>query len=128
MRALYRQLAAPKRLAVLGLAGHMHFADGAEFVHEWFRAGYLSGEFSDPELKGETGAALGRAMRPFSELCTEAQSLGTARSLCLAHLDAYLKNAGEAHAFLDGNLARSFASLGVALDVASETTTSAAIV
>ena len=122
MRSLYRRLPAPKRLVVLERAGHMHFADGAAFVHERFRLGYLSGEFSDPELRGEAGIALGRAMRPFAELCTEAQSGGTARALCLAHMDSSLKGNGDATAFLEGDLAHAFAGLGVTLDVASETT------
>lgn len=126
MRVLYRQLAIPKRLVVLRRAGHMHFADGAEFVHEFLRQGYLSGEFSDPELKGDAGIALGTAMRPFAELCTEAQSGGTARALCLAHMDAYLRGKPEAHAFLDGDLGGTFSTaLGVDLDVnadVSETT------
>jgi hypothetical protein len=126
MRVLYRQLAIPKRLVVLRRAGHMHFADGAEFVHEFLRQGYLSGEFSDPELEGDAGIALGTAMRPFAELCTEAQSGGTARALCLAHMDTYLRAKPEARAFLDGDLVGTFSTaLSVDLDVnadVSETT------
>ncbi len=114
MKVLYGQMEAPKRLVVLRRAGHMHFADGAEAVHEMFRTGYLSGEFSDPELKGEAGIALGTAMRPFSELCTEAQSVGTARALCLAHMDAHLRDVSDAHAFLAGDIPQTFSTaLGV---------------
>ena len=90
----------------------MHFADNAEYVHEWFRKGYLSGEFSDPELDG---LALGTAMRPFAELCPEEHANLTARSLCLAHLDANLKDMADARAFLDGDLESTFAARGIAI-------------
>jgi dienelactone hydrolase len=124
IRVLYTRLATPKRLVVLDKAGHMHFADNAEIGHEWFRKGYLSGSWPDPEIDA---IALGTAMRPFAELCTEAQSGGTARGLCLAHMDAHLKGNADALAFLDGDLTRTFAAaLGVELDVAGETTTARA--
>jgi hypothetical protein len=77
----------------------------------------LSGGFPDPEIDA---IALGTAMRPFSELCTEEQGGDTARALCLAHMDAYLKDDAEARAFLDGDLASSFAARGIALTVKAE--------
>lgn len=118
IRLLYSTIAAPKRLVVVHQAGHMHFADNAAIVHEWYRHGCLSGAFPDPELDG---VALGTAMRPFAELCTEAQSCATARGLCLAQMDAHLKGDAEALAFLDGNLSETFAAaLGVELDVVGD--------
>ena len=121
IRLLYTKIASPKRLVVLRRAGHMHFADNAEFGHEWFRKGYLSGSWPDPEIDA---IALGTAMRPFSELCTEAQSCGTARASCLAHMDAHLKGNADALAFLDDGLAQTFAAaLGVELDVVGKNTT-----
>ena len=126
IRQLYGLIAAPKRLVVLHKAGHMHFADNAEFGHEWYRKGYLSGAWPDPEIDG---IALGTAMRPFAELCTEAQSGGTARALCLAHMDAYLKGNPDARAFLQGDLAQTFAAaFGVELDIAVEKPDSAVTV
>jgi predicted dienelactone hydrolase len=120
IRQLYTKMATPKHLAVLRKAGHMHFADNAAFGHEWFRKGYLSGSWPDSEIDA---IALGTAMRPFAELCTEAQSGGTARALCLAHMDAHLKGDPAAIAFLDGDLAQTFATaLGVELDVVGDTT------
>ena len=119
VRQLYGRLFTPKRLVVLRRAGHMHFADNVELLHERYRLGYLSGEFSDPELKGEAGIALGSAMRPFSELCTEAQSGAVARGLCVAHLDAYLKGNLDARAFLDGDLDGVFAARGIDLETTS---------
>lgn len=120
VRLLYDTLRTPKRLAVLGKGGHMHFADGAEAIHEGFRRGYLSGAFSDPELQGSAGVRLGEAMRPFSELCTEGQAGDTARALCLAHMDAHLRTDLEARVFLNGDLAESFAGRGIDLNVMSD--------
>ena len=120
IRHLYSKMTAPKRLVVLRKAGHMHFADNAEFGHEWFRKGYLSGSWPDPETDA---IALGTAMRPFAELCSEARSGGTARGLCLAHMDAHVGGNAQAAAFLDDDLARTFnAALGVQLDVMVEST------
>ncbi len=119
IRSLYATMTPPKRLAVLRKAGHMHFADNAEFGHEWFRKGYLSGAWPDPEIDA---IALGTAMRPFAELCTEAQSGATARALCLAHMDAHLKGNLHAATFLNGDLTRTLAaSLDVQTDVLSDT-------
>lgn len=115
MRELHAKLREPKRLAVLRRAGHMHFADGAQNVHETLRAAYLGGEFPDPELDA---IALGTAMRPFAELCSEADSLATARCLCLAFMDAELKRNAAARAFLAGDLAAAFASRGIELEAA----------
>jgi dienelactone hydrolase len=115
IRLLYSKIASPKRLVVLRKAGHMHFADNAALGHEWFRKGYLSGSWPDPEIDA---VALGTAMRPFDELCTEAQSCGTARALCLAHMDAHLKENARAAAFLERDLPATFAS---ALSVEIET-------
>jgi dienelactone hydrolase len=113
LRSLYQQMAAPKQLVVLRRAGHMHFADNAEYVHEWFRKGYLSGEFPDPELDG---LALGTAMRPFADLCPEEHANLTARALCLAHLDANLKDIAAARAFLDADLESTFAARGIGIE------------
>ena len=116
VRALYATLPTPKHLVVLGRGGHVHFADGAKGVHEQLRLGYLSGAFSDPELQGSAGVRLGEAMRPFSELCTAEQGGSTARSLCLAHLDARLKKNADARAFLESDIASAFASRGISLE------------
>jgi dienelactone hydrolase len=113
VRELYTKLHAPKRLAVLKRAGHMHFGDGAETGHETYRRAYLSGSFPDPEIDA---IALGTAMRPFAELCSEADSLATARALCLAHMDATLRMHAGAREFLDGNLEHTFATRGIALE------------
>jgi dienelactone hydrolase len=114
IRLLYSLITAPKRLVVVRRAGHMHWADNAEQGHEWFRKGYLSGEFPDPEVDG---IALGTAMRPFAELCTEEQANATARGLCLAHMDAHLNDDRRAQAFLDSDLPGVFAARGVDIEV-----------
>jgi dienelactone hydrolase len=115
VRELHRRLPAPKRLAVLKRAGHMHFADGAAFVHELMRKSYSSGEHPDPEIDAP---ALAAAMRPMSELCSEADSTATARALCLAHMDAVLRRDSRAAAFLGDRLEETFAARGISLEAA----------
>ena len=116
MRELHGRLAPPKRLLVLARAGHMHWADDAAAAHEQYRLGYLSGQFPDPEIDA---IALGMAMRPISELCTEEQSGATARASCLAQMDALMKGNGEAREFLDRGLVPALARLGVELETFS---------
>jgi hypothetical protein len=98
------------------MANRDDFADGAEAIHEGYRRGYLSGAFSDPELQGSEGVRLGEAMRPFSELCTEEQAGSTARSLCLAQMDARLRHSQDAKAFLESDIALAFASRGICVE------------
>ena len=59
-------------------------------------------------------------MRPLSELCTEEQAGDTARALCLAHMDAHLKDDVEARSFLDADLVKTFSSRGIDLNVEAE--------
>lgn len=113
VRDLYRRLPAPKQLAIVEGAGHMHFGDSAETVHEMMRSAYLSGSFPDPEIDA---IALGTAMRPFTDLLSEALATDTARGLCLAHFDASLKGRSEARAFLDGDLKATFAGRGITVE------------
>jgi dienelactone hydrolase len=115
LRDLAQRLPEPKRFAVLKRAGHCHFADNAEAGHEMYRKAYLSGEFPDPELDA---IALGVAMRPFSELVSEADANATARALLLAHMDSVLRRSAHAERFVDGGLATTFAERGIELEAA----------
>ena len=115
MRQLHQSLAPPKRLFILARAGHLHWADGAKAAHEQFRHSYLSGEFADPEIDA---IALGTAMRPFADLCSEEDASDTARSLCVAHMDAELKGHVAAREFVDTDLSRAFMLRGIRLDAA----------
>jgi dienelactone hydrolase len=116
LRELHRDLAPPKRLAVLRNAGHLHFGDNAEQGHEMLRAMWKSGTFpaagDDIDL-----AAIAEASRPFAELCPAAHGLDTVRALCLAHMDAHVNESPGARAFLAGDLARTFAERGIDLEV-----------
>jgi dienelactone hydrolase len=118
LRDLYARLRAPKRFANLKRAGHWHFTDNAEVAHETFRKMYLTA-FPDPSFDSR---ALAEAMRPWSELLTEAKAADTARSLCLAHMDAYLKNDQGAMAFLDRDLSGTLAQRGIDIELAIDTT------
>jgi hypothetical protein len=115
LRDLHRRLAPPKRLVIVARAGHLHWTDGAAEMHERYRLGYLSGQFPDPEIDG---VALGTAMRPMSELCTEEQAQEAARAACLAHLDAFIKRDPVARDYLDHGLARELGKRGVELEIA----------
>jgi len=117
VRELFRSLKAPKRLAIIGNVGHVHFADHAENVHENMRRAYLSGSFPDPEIDA---IALGMAMRPFAELLSEQRALEVACALGIAHMDANLKQREEAQDFLDNDLVGLFASKGTVMEELKE--------
>jgi hypothetical protein len=114
LRALHERLAPPKSLVLVARAGHVPWADGAQQVHEQYRQGYLSGAFPDPEIDA---IALGTAMRPFAELCTEEQAGVTARALCLAHLDLHLGRNERARTFLEVDLANALETRGVSVEI-----------
>jgi dienelactone hydrolase len=114
MRLLFERLATPKQLVLLAKTGHLHWADGAAETHELYRRNYLSGAFPDPEIDA---VALGTAMRPFSELYTEQQSGDAARSLALAHLDAWLRGVSAARDFLASGYRAEFAKRALDAEV-----------
>lgn len=116
MRVLFDHLAVPKQLVLLAKAGHMHWADGVAEMHEIYRRNYLSGAFPDPEIDA---IALGTAMRPFAELCTGDQSGDAARSLALAHLDAWLLGSTGACDFLATGILPAFASRAMEAEVSA---------
>jgi dienelactone hydrolase len=117
LRELHRELRPPKRLAVLRNAGHLHFSAHAEEAHEMLRAMWKSGSFpaAGPEIDL---AAIAEASRPFAELCPAEHGEATVQSLCLAHMDANVKELAEAQAFLARDLGRTYAARGIALEVA----------
>ena len=116
LRELAELLPKPSQFAVMPRAGHMHFADHAEMTHELMRSIWASPDFPDPE---NDGPALARAARPFSELMPEAHAHDIVRGLCLAHMDAHLKDSAAAGAFLGGDLEAAFTARGIALEAAS---------
>ena len=117
VRDLFERIVEPKRLAVLNGAGHIHWADNAEVIHETMRARYASGEFPDPELDGPE---LARRMRPFSELCPAWHATDTMYAITLAQFEAILKDKAEAKAFLENDLAGTFEARGIDLEVDGE--------
>ena len=116
MRDLVVKLAAPRRLVLLAKAGHLHWADRASETHESYRRNYLSGEFPDPEIDA---IALGNAMRPIAELCTGEQAGSVARALCVAHLDACLRERAEARSFLEEEIAAALTDRGLTAEILS---------
>ena len=103
----------PSQFAIMPRAGHMHFVDHAQVAHELMRSMWASPNFPDPE---NDGPALARAARPFSELMPEAHAQDIVRGLCLAHMDAHVKQAAAARTFLSGDLEAAFKARGIALE------------
>lgn len=114
VRDLYARIGEPKRFVLLNGAGHIHWADNAELIHETMRTRYASGEFPDPEIDGPKLAAM---MRPFSELCPAAYATDTQRSLAVALFDAELKGSEDARAYLENDLVGTFAARGIDVEV-----------
>jgi predicted dienelactone hydrolase len=114
IRQLFADLPAPKRMAVLRNAGHVHFGDDPETFHETMRlssaVAAASGVFPF-DFK-----AIAEASRPFAELCPAWHGDQTVKALCLAQMDCHLQNRGEARAFLD-DLSQPFATGGIQLEV-----------
>jgi len=49
----------------------------------------------------------------------EAHAQEIVRALCLAHMDAHLKDSAGARAFLAGDLAATFSARGIAIEAAT---------
>ncbi len=114
VRDLFERVPGPKRLVVLKNAGHFHMFDNAEAGHELYRKAYTSGQFPDPEIDAP---AIGRAMRPFAAMLSEARSAEAKCAITLAHMDAHLKGRTEAAAFLDVGLTVLLERRGITHDV-----------
>jgi hypothetical protein len=84
-------------------ADHQHFADDVETSHEAIRAASLPGD----------AAWIPAAMRPIAELATGEQAQLFTRGLCLAHLDAALRDSAAAARFLAGDIEAELAARGV---------------
>lgn len=107
MRELLGRTPAPKRMAVLRNADHMHFCDEAEQVHEMFRLMPPPGDF----------ARMAAQVPPIGELCPGEHAYQFAAALGLAHMDAHLKGIAAAAEFLAGDLRAVFAARGIGVDV-----------
>jgi hypothetical protein len=115
LRELAARLPSPKRFVILQGASHLHWAEHAELLYDAFRAMWEGGGISVP---GVDVAGLAKATPPFSELCPTWHGTDTLQTLCLAHMDAHLKDNAQARAFLESGLARTFAERGIGLEVA----------
>jgi len=116
LRDLHAKLAEPKQLAVLKNAGHVHFVDDPEARHEQLRTMWSSDQFpsDDPNVDFP---AIAEASRPFSELCPGEQAHEVVKALCLAHMDAHLKEDAAAAAWLAGDPAADFAERGIDVEI-----------
>jgi dienelactone hydrolase len=110
VRELFAKLPEPKRLGVLMNAGHIHWSDNAELIHEELRSRYSRDEYPDAEFDGP---AMAKAMRPFAELCPAQHGIDVQRSVALAHFEAVLKGSKAARSFLEEDLAGTLAQRGI---------------
>jgi predicted dienelactone hydrolase len=100
---VFSRIPSTKRLFVLAGADHLHFLDDVETAHEALRSSQLPGE----------AAWIPRAMHPIAELCQPELAHEFARSLTLAHLDAYLREDPQALAFLRDGAVQALRARGV---------------
>jgi hypothetical protein len=101
---MFERTSATKQMIVLRRADHLHFMDDVEELHEAVRKMPLP-----PEL-----AYVQREMLPITELCSGQQAELFVRGLTLCHLDATLRQEGEAERFLAGDIAAELAKRDVA--------------
>lgn len=113
LRDLSTRLHEPKRFAVLRGASHFHWAEGAERLYEACRSMWEGGAIRAP---GADLAGLAARTPPFSALAPNAHGTETLQTLCLAHMDAHLKERDDARAWLAGDLQGTFAARGIGLE------------
>ncbi len=100
---VFSRIPSTKRMFVLAGADHLHLLDDVTTAHEALRSSQLPGD----------AAWIPRAMRPIAELCQPERAHEFARSLTLAHLDAYLREDAQALAFLSDGAVRLLRECGV---------------
>jgi hypothetical protein len=103
MFELFERTPATKQMVILRRADHSHFVDNIEQEHETMRTMKLPADVAEMQ----------KHMRPIAELCAEEQAHLFVRGLALAHLDATLKERGEAQQFLRGDIEAELAERGV---------------
>ena len=103
MYELFGRTPAPKQMAVLLNADHMHFMDNVEEMHETVRNMNFPGEL----------AWLPREMRPIAELCSGEQAHLFVRGLTLGHFDAALRGQSPAQRFMLLDIETELARRGV---------------
>jgi predicted dienelactone hydrolase len=103
MYELFDRTPAPKQLAVLRRADHLHFVDNVEEEHELVRGMPFTGEL----------AWVPKEMRPIAELCSGNEAHAFVRGLTLCHMDAALRGVEGARRFLAGSIEVALAARGV---------------
>ena len=102
LQATCARLPPPAQLVVVTNSDHMHFCDGAQQLHELFRA-------MPAKL-----VPIATPLPPFSELAPATHGHLAAMGLGLAHLDAHIRGDARALAFCSGDLAAVLAGRGIA--------------
>ena len=92
------------------------FTEPANATHRQYEALRQMWESGAIAVPGTDVVALASATPPFSQLCPNWHGTVTLQVLCLAHMDAALKDDRDARAFLDGDLISAFATSGISLE------------
>jgi predicted dienelactone hydrolase len=103
MYEIFERTPATKRMLILRRADHLHFMDNVEELHEAVRKMAWPVEL----------AWLAKEMRPIAELSSGDQAHLFVRGLTLCHMDAVLRQQGEAQRFLAGDLEAQLSARGV---------------
>ncbi len=103
MFELFERTPATKHMVILRRADHAHFIDNIEQEHETMRTMKVTADVAEMQ----------QHMRPIAELCSGEQAHLFVRGLALCHLDATLKQRGEARQFLLGDIEAELAERGV---------------
>lgn len=103
MYELFERTPATRHMVILCRADHLHFIDNVEQEHEAVRAMPFTGEL----------AWMAKEIRPIAELCSGEQAHLFVRGLTLCHMDAMLRQQGEARRFLVSDIEDELAKRGV---------------
>jgi dienelactone hydrolase len=99
------------RMVVLENSDHMHFCDNVEQTHEMLR---LISSMAPPEGPSPIGP---EGVPPMSELCPGEHAYAFIRGLGLAHMDAHVRESGDAARLLARDLGALLKDRGVSVQV-----------
>ena len=109
---LFGRVPGVKRMIILRRADHQHFIDDIAYGHEFLRD--FTRSLADIETEGGVDwEAIASTIEPYDELCPGDRAQLCWRGVCVAHMDAQVKQSAEAAAFLDGNLVGELAKRGI---------------
>ncbi len=113
IRELYERTPGARGLVVLRDADHMHFCDRVEETHQMFQL--MGSTLSGGIEGGPDFGAIGKQIRPMSELCPGEHAYAFTCGLGLAHFDAHVRDSEAALAWLDDDIESLLSERGIAV-------------